>query len=222
MKKKLLLAPLVLLLCSFAPRMGAYGTVGITLYSYTEYTSSGSTSYGIGHSFVMIENNRSRPVNLGFCNLAPFSKYTLGLWGNDGSSTSSNEGWNVLTDGIFYNREAYLFSTLYDNPTDMVKIYEEVEASLFETRISNFRGDTTYLQYNAEQYLLLGYNCSNFAAEFFAIATADDFGLIGSPAALRGAMLGREDVQTANKSEIFSTNTYWRYTNNGERFDYPS
>lgn len=222
MKKTFLLMPLVLFLCSFAPRMGTYGTVGITLYSYTEYTSSGSTSYGIGHSFVTLENNRSWTLDLGFEQLAPFGKCTIGLWGNDGSNSSSNEGRDVSCDGIFYNREAYAFSTLYDNPTDMVKIYSEVDVGHFLIRISNFVGEENYLQYNAEHYSLLGYNCSNFAAEFYAIATQTDFGVISSPSTLRTKMINTFNAVSATKDEIFESRNYWRYNDDGDCFVYPN
>lgn len=221
--KKLLLIPLIPLLCSFTPRVGAYNTVGITLFSYTEYTSSGSTSYGIGHSFVMLENNRSWSLDLGFDTLGPFSKVTIGLWGNDGSSSSSSdEGWNVLTDGIFYNREAYVFTTKYDNPSDMIKLYREVNCNDFITRISNFSGNKNYLEANAEQYSLLGYNCSNFAAEFFAITTLCDFGPVASPATLNAAMNNRYDPEPATKNEIFETYSYWRYKNDGTCQTFPN
>lgn len=221
--KKLLFVPLTLLLCSFTPRMGTYGTVGLTLYSYSEYTSSGSTSSGIGHSFVALENNTSWPLDLGFYTLPPFGKCTLGLWGNDNINDYTGDiSIEACADGIFYNREAYAFTHNYGNPSDMVKLYREVDSGQFISRISNFRGNQNYLQYNAEQYSLIGYNCSNFAAEFFAISTQMDFGPILSPQALCGKMNDFGASPAVAQEEIFQTNNFWRYLNDGTRIDYPN
>ena len=222
--KKILLIPLTLLLCSFAPRMGTYGTVGITMYSYTEYTSSSSTSYGLGHSFILLENNRSRSLDLGFYNLPPFEKCTLGLWGNDGEyDTPLDSDLEVSEDGIFYNREAYVFTHVYVDPTDMVKLYREVPVGDFLSRISNFRNsEKTYLEYNAEQYALLGYNCSNFAADFFAISTQMNFLGIASPDTLCSAIRNAGGEEAIASDDIFETNLYWRYTNDGNGYTYPN
>ena len=222
--KKILLVPLTLFLCSFTPRMGTYGTVGITMYSYTEYTSSGATSYGIGHSFILLENNRSRSLDLGYYSLPPFEKCTLGLWGNDGEyDTPLDSDLEVGEDGIFYNREAYVFTHEYADPSDMVKLYREVPVGDFLTRISNFRNSKlNYLQYNDEQYALIGYNCSNFAAEFFAISTQMNFVGIVSPATLRSAIINAGGSSAVASNEIFETNLYWRYTDNDTCYTYPN
>lgn len=220
LKKFVICSPLIFMLCSFAPRMGTYGTVGLTLCSYSQYTSSGSTSSGIGHSFVILENNRSWTLDLGFYTLNPFAKITIGLWGNDGFTENSSGGsLNSDVDGVFYNREAYAFTYEYIMPTDMVRLYKEVETGVFLDRIDNYQDDLNYLQAKAESYQLIGYNCSNFAAEFFSKACAMYFGVIASPEVLKTAMLlqgGKND-----NSQIFSSNTYRRYTLKGNIHVYP-
>lgn len=220
MKKKIIFAPLVLFLCSFAPRMGTYNTVGLTLCSYSTYTSSGIVSSGIGHSYVVLENNRSRPLDLGFYQVRPFEKITLGLLGNDGFTENNSSGsMNAEVDGIFYNREAYVFNHYYEWPTDMVSLYAEVDIGVFGERIANYDGDLNYLQAKAEDYALIGYNCSNFAAEFFSIATATYLGVIASPEVLKTAirLAGGSD----DNSRVFAADSYWRYDADGEMYVYP-
>ena len=222
MKKRniFLLFPLCFLCCGFV-RSGTYGTVGITICSYTETTiSDDPASLFEGHSYIEIENNRSWSLDLGFYQLPPFYKCTIGVWDASTSGGSSSDTRGSFDDGIFFNREAYIFSHTDEQPTNCLKYYKEVDVGTFITRMYDNDENEHFLKIYADYYSYADFNCSQFVGEFYKIATQEDvLPRYVTPLLLRNSI--RLLINHRQDNSCFSASSYFRYSQNGDGYVYP-
>lgn len=217
--KSFLLVPLVLMLCGYT-RSGTYNTVGITICSYTQATNTSiGTVANAGYSFIEIENNRSWPLDLGFYNLPAFYKCTLSVWSGTHNLPSSVGTPRGIGQGLYFNREAYLFNHTDISPTNCLKYYKEVDHGDFLDRMYNgdFTG-THYLKTIAECNIS-NFTPSMFVREFYYKATGEDsLPLYGTPTHLRHSislLYGHRQENT-----VFDKTEYFRYSTNGTLYVY--
>ena len=221
---KFVFCPLILFLCSFVPRTGTYGTVGITICSYNDTNKIAIPTLFTGHSYLIIENNRSWPLNLGYYNLDPFSQCTIGLWGGDGNSgSSSSESGSGDTDtkGVYFNREAYILTRDGENAErteDCVRYHTEVDQGLFSSRMLSGKNNIHFLIEKADTYSLGSYNCSIFAADFFERATGLDIGLCSNPQYLEDSIKAFTNYFYSNDN--FSREQFFKYNCDGDLYVY--
>ena len=218
MKKVIYRGLIIPLLCSFSPRMGTYGTVGITICSYGDIEENDSLLY-TGHSYLIIENNRSWSLDLGFYQLSPFAKCTIGKWGNVGTFESGSNSLDANADGVFFNREAYIFSNLLETTVDCARLYVEVDQGLFLQRM--YRDDYSnphYLVEHAEIYDIGLNNCACFARDFFYLATGIYLSMGLLPYELRNSILNNGGI--TDNSTLFDKDEYFRYDNQGNCYVY--
>ena len=109
MKKNFLLIIPILLCCSFTPRV--FGNVSVTLAAmgFTYSTTNNPLNHDItwqprGQAFLVIKNDYSFPLDMGYFELGPFTTVSVGLF------PSSTYYGMSLKKGIFYNREPYHLS----------------------------------------------------------------------------------------------------------------
>lgn len=218
--KIIFLAPLLLFLCGFA-RSGTYDTVGITICSYTSATNTETSSVlSGGYSFIEIENNRSWSLDLGFYQLPPFYKCTLSVWKSPTNLPESVYDARLIGQGLYFNREAYLFNHTDIQPTNCLKYYVEVPQGTFLDRMYN--GDFTgehYLKTIAESYSSINFNSSRFAYEFFYKATQlDIIAQYGTPTHLRHSIQNLPNHTQDNT--VFEKDSYFRYSVGGTCYEY--
>lgn len=228
MKKinSIFILPIILLNCSFTN----YNTVTITIYSYTQsYNYVNNTMLDKpGHSFITLTNNYSWPLELPYYTIGPFSTASIGLWSgtNDSSSSSGSLGSSNAPgySGIYFNREAYIFS----HSENMLDCYQYT----FEFSRSEFLNDKTlnFFKNNNDYYDLFSFNCSCFVIDLLKCFT--DYNLYNffdsilgtaTPEMIKNSMknLFKDKVIESNEISITSSNfqKYNRQENKMMYFD---
>jgi hypothetical protein len=204
--------------------MGTYGTVGITICSYNDTNHIAVPTLFNGHSYIIVENNRSWTLNLGYYELPPFSQCTIGLWGGNGlsdSSSSESGSGNNNYKGVYFNREAYILTRDGEDAErteDCVRYYVEVEQGLFSSRMRYGDNNIHFLIAKADTYNLATYNCSIFAADFFERATGLDIGLCSNPQFLEDSIKAFDGHFFSNDN--FSKDSFFKYSSEGELYVY--
>ena len=109
-----------------------------------------------GHSFVIIENKTKKNVDVGYYNLKPNEEVSVGLW--YGSFFAGPDEFEKI-GGVYYNREFYEYNFKYE-PEDLVscKCVIDEQSLWFVSQIIKEKNN---------EYVLIGYNCSNFATEIW-------------------------------------------------------
>ena len=224
-KRYFCLAPIVLLLCSFVEGNPSYGYVGVTICSYNDTNLIETPTLFSGHSYVIIQNNRSWTLDLGHYQLPPFAYCTVGLWGGSGSSSSSSSesgSSNSETRGVYFNREAFILTREGENAErseNCVRYSVSVLHGNFVSRMyQNTSNNQHFLIEKADTYNLAAYNCSQFATDFFERATGIDITFCANPTYLMDSIMGFENHYTDNTN--FSKEEYFKYTVNGDVYYY--
>lgn len=153
----------VLLCCSFTPRV--FGNVSITLAatrfdipSVNNPLNNFTTWENNGQAFLIIKNDYSFPLDMGYFDLGPFTSITVGLF----PPTIYNN--NSLKKGIFYNREAYHFKKSEMVPDGGVRgVTVEIPTYQFEQNIINENNEHLFEYYDDT------YNFNSFDSVDFAI-----------------------------------------------------
>lgn len=214
------LLSVILFNCSFTN----YYTVGITIYSFTEsYNYITSESNTIGHSFITLTNNYSWPLELPYYTVGPFSTVSLGLWSGINTSSSSSGSFGSSNtegySGIYFNREAYIFS----HQEDMIDCYQYS----FEYNGGDFLSNKTldfFKTYN-DTYNLFNFNCACFVIDLLKCFTDIDLysGMIGvaTPGGLKTNMKKVfKDAVIESNIMSFKTNEFQKYDGNENKMRY--
>ena len=155
-KSKIVFAiPLILMCCSFSPY--AFGNVRITLAAM--FHPSGDISLierMSGQAFLIIKNDYSWPLDMGYFDLGPFETVSVGLY------MPTIHGNTTLKKGIYYNREAY---NLTHNiiTTQLRGITTEISVGTFDTKIKDSNGRHKFEVYNDS------YDSNTFDSAIFAL-----------------------------------------------------
>lgn len=158
--KKIILLLTFFFCCSFTPY--SYGEVIITFGNLT-FSSSNNTLFEnlSGHSFLIIENDYSYPLDLGFVQISPFTEVTVSVFPSSGEKKK----------GIYFDRESYAF-THNPAPTYESSIYirEVISVGDFNSRIVNANGQHYFELYN-DSYNAINFNSAKFAVDIFKTLT---------------------------------------------------
>ena len=189
-----------------------------SFYKYATISNPTTIKEGAGHSFVIIYNNTSSNITVGYYTLSPNDCVSVGLWqkgagggsSSGGSSGNSSSGSSSGADynGIYYNKELYYYN------------FEEtmIEPERYETNIST----STLAQISNKiiakngTYSLITYNCAHFATEIWNMVDSSAnwyTGWFRGPKALRTDIKNKYNGYTSTSSSLEQKTSFRHYLN---------
>lgn len=122
---------------------------------------------GIGHSFVVVRNNTSSSINVGYYSLKPNSYVSVGLWTSSSIGSSSNSSSTGSINGVLYDYES-AFYTYMERPVDELYVSKKITKNTLNT-VSNL------LKEKNDDYNLMTYNCATFSTHVWNEAMGTTF-----------------------------------------------